>query len=135
MDLQGLTGFDLIESAARLGGDTKSEGEGIVELDALDAEFVEGVGLFEGIGFGVAGEADEVVVYFEGVGEGWGDGFGVGGVEALCCVGDCAGESRNHLGGEGVVFLQTQDGGVDAGEEGGGGAGRGRHTVGAKAGV
>ena len=63
-----------------LQGDAVSEEECVVELDSLDAEFVEEVeffGLRQGAGFGLG---DEGVELLEGIAKGWGGQFDVGGV-------------------------------------------------------
>ena len=106
-------------------GEVVGEGEGVVELDAFDAELVEEV---EGC-WGDGGGKDEGVELAEGVAERWGGELDIGRVEEGLGFGEFVVDD-----GEGGVGLgvggKGGEGSVDAGKEGrlgeaGGAAGAG----------
>src|ERR1019366_1018969 len=106
--------------------EAEGEDEGVVELDALDVEFVEevvGLGRREVVDASVLEFMDEVVEGAKGDAQGRGGEFGLGGIEEALSFGDLlvdfferGTERVGECGGDGG---DAGEGGVDAVEEAG----------------
>jgi hypothetical protein len=64
------------------------EGEGVIELDALDVEFVQKIVFLLRWESGAFGAGDHYIEEMKGDAERVGDGCGIGWVELLLCVGE-----------------------------------------------
>ena len=123
VELGGGAGYEIGGGSGGVEMEVEGEGEGVVELDALDAEFVEDVGFLVGGEGGEGGVVKDLIEVVEGRGQGGGDGFGVVGVEESLGGGDLGGDAvetgAEGGGGGGGEGGDAFEGGVDTGEEGG----------------